>query len=269
MKVHLRTGEGSGRLYIGHSAPRPAALPVVEQGSVRAGGASVNQMANTVTISHQLSKSPVKRILSVGVKVGRTVRIRKGSRGEGMGHQVVYAPDQEVIRQKLLFSHPRLPSVSPEVFTQAPSLLFRIHRSQRGSQLSTNIVVKAGLVVNLWILPSGGVFTVYHHLAADVVDSRHVLAGKPPKVVSQTDAQIRVEVAVLQHVADVLHAVIRTPPSDLFRKALLHQTGGHLHKTDSLSGLHHLVSGLSPEIGKIMLPSLTSKDPGQSFSRFP
>ena len=67
------------------------------------------------------------------------------------------------------------------------------------------------------------------HLAADIVDPRHILAAEPPEIVYQTAAGAGVLVVVLDEMTDVLDTMGAASGTDLFGIVFLHQPGHSIH----------------------------------------
>jgi hypothetical protein len=146
-----------------------------------------------------------------------------------MGHEPVNAPHQEVVRQILFQPAPFLPAVVAKNFAQAAPLFARVNGRQRAAQVPQHIVVKQPAAV-LPHQPVGAIpFSLGQHLPANAVDAGHVLAGKPPEIMSQGTAAAKMLVVVLDQMADVFHPVLVAPAADLPGKIPLYGAGDSIH----------------------------------------
>ena len=167
--------------------------------------------------------------MAVGVEMGRAVRVGIGLHAEGMGHEMVHAPDQEVIGQVLLQPDALLPAVVSEYLAHAVAALRRVDGRQRSAQPAQHEVIEPP-VPRLSPHAEGAVpLALGQHLATDIVDARHVLPGEAPEVVAEAAAGAGVLVVVLDQMADVPDPMRTTPGADLLRKVFLHQPGHGVH----------------------------------------
>src|SRR5699024_8420689 len=67
------------------------------------------------------------------------------------------------------------------------------------------------------------------HLAADVVNARHVLALQAAEIMPETGPGAAVLAVILDDMADVAHTVVMAPGGDLFAEIAPYQTGQTVH----------------------------------------
>ena len=68
---------------------------------------------------------------------------------------------------------------------------------------------------------TGNVVLLGQNLAADIIDTCHMLSRKPTEIMSQGHAGPGMRIVVLNHVADILHSVRLAPGAKLSGKAFL------------------------------------------------
>ena len=189
----------------------------------------------------------VLRVVAVGVKVGRAVGVREGRRVKGVGHKAVDAPHQKVVGQVFFQLHALGPAVVAKDLAHRVAGLARLDGRGAGRQVAQLEMVKSAVPRLGQVAGFGGVLTLGQHLAADVVDAGHILTVQPAEVMPQAGAGAGVGVAVLDHMADVPHAVRAAPAADLARKVLPHQPGHSVHVGVADAGSLAGVGGVIPQ----------------------
>lgn len=115
-------------------------------------------------------------IISMGIKMGRAVRIRKGHRRKCMRYIMVNPSDQKMIHQVFFQAHSFRPAICPEYLTHGIPFFQRLNRSGRTPQLPKHVMIelpdpfRENAVIIIQILSLG------KHLTANIVNARHILS---------------------------------------------------------------------------------------------
>ena len=99
-----------------------------------------------------------------------------------------------------------------------------------------------------------GILLLGQNLAADIIDTCHMLSRKPTEIMSQGHAGPGMRIVVLNHVADILHSVRLAPGAKLSGKAFLHQPCYQIHVTVAHLGPQLRICVVVPEQGQQCLP---------------
>ena len=230
MAVDLLVVQGTQSVLEGHGlGGAPLAFPVVEHRRLHPVGPAGSHRGHPVHGLQQLAKVPVLGVVALGVEVGRAVRVGEGVPGKGVGHKVVDAPYQKVVRQVLLQPDALLPSVVAENLAHGVACLARLKGRGAGRQGAQSVVVELPVAGAALGVQGGAVLPLGQHLAADVVDARHVLALEPPEEVPQAGAGAAVLAVVLDDVANVRHPPLMAPVRHLLAEVLPHQLCHQIH----------------------------------------
>ena len=174
--IHLGIGKQMGRFMGKHTFSRPFPLPVIQNGDFRHMPSMGNQFTDPVGIGHQASEMAVLGIISMGIKMGRAVRIRKGHRRKCMRYIMVNPSDQKMIHQVFFQAHSFRPAICPEYLTHGIPFFQRLNRSGRTPQLPKHVMIelpdpfRENAVIIIQILSLG------KHLTANIVNARHILS---------------------------------------------------------------------------------------------
>ena len=255
MAVDLLVVQGTQSVLKGHGlGVAPLAFPVVEHRRLHPVGPAGSHRGHPVHGLQQLAKVPVLGIAALGVEVGRAVRVGEGVPGKGVGHKVVDAPHQKVVRQVLLQPDALLPSVVAENLAHGVACLARLKCRGAGRQGAQAVVVELPVAGAALGVQGGAVLPLGQHLAADVVDARHVLALEPPEEVPQAGAGAAVLAVVLDDVADVRHPPLMAPVRHLLAEVLPHQLCHQIHVGRVEPG-RFLAAVLGEQPGQLLPPA--------------
>ena len=134
-----------------------------------------------------------------------------------MGHEAIHAPGQEVIHEIFLGLHTHSPAISAKILTHTTAFFPGINGSHGSPHSSQHVMVKARVILTHGRQSPGHILSSRPYLASDVVDARHVLTGQSPEEMAHARPQIRIGIAVLQHVTDILHSMSLAPVPQLSR----------------------------------------------------
>ena len=81
----------------------------------------------------------------------------------------------------------------------------------------------------------GVVFALGIDLSADVIDAGHILSLESPEIMAQGGGGAAVVVVVLNHMTDILYAVLPAPVAELIGEIFSHQAADGIHE-----GVAHL-----------------------------
>ena len=207
----------------------PFRLAVIQDGGGNAVPPAGGQGRGTVHVGHDPAEMPVLGIVAVGVEMGRAVRIREFQPRKGVGHKVVDAPDEEMVRQIFFQPEAFLPAVVAENLAHGAPGLPGLQCGSALAQLAEAVMEEDAVPREVRGGQGGLILALGIHLAADIVDARHILAGQAPEVMAEAGAGPAVMAVVLNDVADVHDAVLPAPGSELLGEVLLHQPGQAVH----------------------------------------
>ena len=136
----------------------------------------------------------------MGVKVRRTIEIRKFFGIKRMGNQPVDATDHQMIRDPLHHFQSLVPAIRPKCLTHGTSLFFGVKVRRRRRQLSKGVVIKFAIAATC----IEGIMMVIHprhNLAANHVNPCKIHSLLATEIVSRSIAQSGMRSVVLDGVA--------------------------------------------------------------------
>ena len=162
----------------------------------------------------------VLRIISSGIKMRGTVRIRKLCLGKSMRREAVDPVDQHVVRHPLHIGEPLGPAVSAENLTERPALVsVQLVRRRCGKACKCIVIIPALAVI----------VRIRLQLVKHGIDAAHVLSGHRPVIMPGTGAEGGVQIHVFKHVADIFNTSLFAPVTKLLREILLISPGNNVH----------------------------------------
>lgn len=102
-------------------------------------------------------------------------------------------------------------------------------------QFAENKVIELAVSRLEHALVVGVVFALGIDLSADVVDAGHILSLESPEIMAQGGGGAAVVVVVLNHMTDILYAVLPAPVAELIGEIFSHQAADGIHE-----GVAHL-----------------------------
>ena len=192
--------------------------------------APADEIADAVHIIHQPEKVLILRVVASGVKVGRTVGVRKRLGSKRMGDIPVYPPHQHKIGEPFHLPKAFAPAIGAEIFTHCPSFFLGIDMGKGGTKFSQTIIEE--LIVRLKIPGSPGVGTAFdagNHLVQHNIHPGHILSPQGTEIMTGSVAQTTMAVVLLNDVANILHPMRPAPVPDLFAEVLPVEGGHGVH----------------------------------------
>lgn len=145
-----------------------------------------------------------------------------------------------MIRQPFHQLQPFAPSISTVDLTHGSSLFLRIQVSERSPHFSQSVMKKSPVIC---ALPSDMIkihlIIARTYLLQNHIDAGHMLPPQRLKIMPCPQAKPCMGSVILNHMADILHAMLPAPFSDLTAEIPAVQIGHHVHI---------LISGLWAEI---------------------
>ena len=207
----------------------PMSFRIIEDRHHRHMDAPGMQMADALHIIHDVAEILEQGILAGLVEVGRAVQVI-GLGRKGMGHIVIDAPDQHMVRQILHVFRSLGPAEGTENLAHGPALFLRVHMGQGGSKLSQIIMEK--VIFHMFIADTAGAGTFRQtgdQLVQHNVDTGHILVCQGPEIMGCTVGGLGMGIVVLDDMANVLNSMFPAPGAQLGAEIAAVLPGNDVH----------------------------------------
>ena len=207
----------------------PMSFRIIEDRRHRHMDAPGMQMADALHIIHDVAEILEQGILAGLVEVGRAVQVI-GLGRKGMGHIVIDAPDQHMVRQILHVFRSLGPAEGTENLAHGPALFLRVHMGQGGAKLSQIIMEK--VIFHMFIADTAGAGAFRQtrdQLVQHNVDTGHILVCQGPEIMGCTVGGLGMGIVVLDDMANVLNSMFPAPGAQLGAEIAAVLPGNDVH----------------------------------------
>ena len=207
----------------------PLGLAVVEHGHRGLVRARAGQRGHPVHVGHEAAEVPVLRVVAVGVEMRRAVGVGERLARERVRHEPVDAAHEEMVGQVFFQPDALGPAVVAKNLAHGVAAFGRFNGRGTLGQGGQAVVVEGAITRAAHIVHPRFILALGQHLAADVVNARHVLALQATEIMPEAGPGAAVLAVILDDMADVAHTVVVAPGGDLFAEIAPYQPGQTVH----------------------------------------